>query len=118
MQHFGAPDESIWIGVLRLQFRVAGARSLKDKRRVVAQLKDRLVARHKVSVAEVGWLDEHVRGVVAVAVVGNDARVLRSTLDTIVSGVGSWSEALIEDVSIDVMRPWNESGAEGYDSPG
>ncbi len=114
---FGAPDESIWVGVLRLQFRVPGARSLKDKRRVLAQMKDRIAARHKVSVAEVGWLEEHVRGVVAVSVIGNDAQVLRSTLDTIVHGVGTWSEALIEDASIEVMRPWNESAAERYNAP-
>jgi uncharacterized protein YlxP (DUF503 family) len=114
---FGAPDESIWVGVLRLQFRVPGARSLKDKRRVLAQLKDRIAARHKASVAEVGWLEEHVRGVVAVSVIGNDARVLRSALDTIVHGVGSWSEALIEDATIEVMRPWNDDAAGRYNAP-
>jgi uncharacterized protein YlxP (DUF503 family) len=36
-----APDESIWVGVLRLSLLIPGARSLKDKRRVVAQLRDR-----------------------------------------------------------------------------
>jgi hypothetical protein len=43
--------------------------------------------------------------------------VLRSTLDTIVHGVGTWSEALIEDASIEVMRPWNENAAERYNAP-
>ena len=40
-----------------------------------------------------------------------------STLETIVHGVGTWSEALIEDASIEVMRPWNEDAAERYNAP-
>jgi hypothetical protein len=42
--------------------------------------------------------------------------VLRAALDTIVHGVSTWSEALIEDASIEVMRPWNESAAERYNA--
>jgi uncharacterized protein YlxP (DUF503 family) len=84
---------------------------LKDKRKVVAQLRDRLTARHRVAVAEVGWLEDAVRGVVAVSMVGNDAQHVRASLDALAHQIAQWSAALIEDVAIDVMRPWDEGGS-------
>ena len=103
--YFPAPDESIWVGVARLVLVVPGARSLKDKRRAVAAVRDRLKARRNVSVAEVGHLEDHTRAVVAVSMVGNDARFVRSALDALVHEVGGWNAALIEAADVTVMRP-------------
>ena len=44
------------IGVLQLELEVIDAMSLKDKRRVVLSLKDRIAHGHNVSIAEVGAL--------------------------------------------------------------
>ena len=102
-----APDESIWVGLLRLGLVVPGSRSLKDKRRAVAQIRDRLRARHHLSVAEVGHLDHTMRAVIAVAMVANDARFLRSTLDGLRAEIQGWSVALIDDASLDISRPFD-----------
>ena len=77
-----APDEQIWIGVLRLEIAFPFSRSKKDKRRQVAKLRDRFRARYNLSIAEVGHLENNQRTVIAIAVVGNDAKNLRSFLDT------------------------------------
>ena len=45
------------IGLVEARLRIMGARSLKDKRRVVRSLKDRVLHRMNVSVAEVGDQD-------------------------------------------------------------
>lgn len=100
-----APDEQLWVGVLRLGLVVPGARSLKDKRRAVAQLRDRLRARHNLSVAEVGHLDSPLRAVMAVSMVANDPRFLRSALDALVHDIQNWSMALIESSDVEVLRP-------------
>ena len=101
---FEAPDESCWVGVLRL---VLGfpAPDLKDKRRVVAQYRDRLRARKNLSVAEVGHHDEHGSSVMAVASVSNDQRLLRSVLDQVAFDVGTWRSVLVVDTWVDVARP-------------
>ena len=99
-----APDESLWVGVLRLGLVVPGSRSLKDKRRAVAQLRDRLRARHNLSVAEVGHLDSTIRAVIGVSMVGNDARFVRSALDALRADIQSWSMALVEDAHVSVHR--------------
>jgi len=46
--------------------------SLKDKRRVVKSLKDRIAHGHNVSIAEVGALDEHRRSIIGIAMVANE----------------------------------------------
>ncbi len=44
------------IGIYTLELHLPGARSLKDRRQVLRRLKDRLRARHNLSIAE---LEEH-----------------------------------------------------------
>jgi uncharacterized protein YlxP (DUF503 family) len=61
------------VGLLVLLLRVPGARTLKDKRRVVRGLLDQVAARFRVSVAEVGALDSPGRARVAAAAVSGDA---------------------------------------------
>ena len=78
-----APAEQVHLGVLRIVLRIPGSRSLKDRRRVVASLRDRVAARHHAWLAEVGHLENLEAAVLAVSVVGNDARLLRSRLDQI-----------------------------------
>lgn len=98
-----APDEAIWIGTLRLVLRVPGSRSLKDKRRAILSVRDRLVARHHVSVAEVGHLDNHDMAVLAVAAVGNDSRLLRSRLDAIRGEADGRADVLLVDSQVDII---------------
>ena len=74
------------VGVLQLELSVPEAMSLKDKRRVIKSLKDRL-ARHNISVAEVDQLDEHRLCTLAVAMVSNDRRFTDSCLSKIVDEV-------------------------------
>jgi len=72
------------VGSLRVELAVLGAVSLKDKRRVVKGLKDRLSHKFNVSVAEVDALDVHQQAVLGVAMVSNDSRFVQSCLDKVV----------------------------------
>jgi len=62
------------VGVLRIRLGVFEALSLKDKRRVVKGLKDRLAARHNISISEVDDLDHRQAATLAMAMVANQAR--------------------------------------------
>jgi len=75
------------IGALRLKLAIFGATSLKDKRRAIKSLKERLAGRFNVSVAEVGSLDHRQQAEMAVVMVANDRRFVESCLDTIVDYV-------------------------------
>jgi uncharacterized protein YlxP (DUF503 family) len=75
------------VGVLQLDLSIPDARSLKDKRSTIKSIKDRLGVRHNVSVAEVDYLDEHQRCMMAVAMVANNRRFIDECLSKIVDEV-------------------------------
>lgn len=110
-----APDESCWIGILRLALRVPGSRSLKDKRRAVSQIRDRLRSRHNLSVSETGHLEDHGRAILTIALVANDQRFVQSVLDGIAHEVGQWRAALVEHASVVTFRPGDETDENQYD---
>jgi uncharacterized protein YlxP (DUF503 family) len=72
------------VGVLQIEVEIPDSFSLKDKRRVVQGLKDRIAHAHNVSVAEVAALDEHRRSILGFAMVGNDTRYIESALSKLV----------------------------------
>jgi len=91
------------IGVLQLELSIDDAMSLKDKRRVIKSIKDRIAARHNVSIAEVGALDEHRRSVVAVAMVANDARYVEGALSKLVDFVRANGNVGLDDYQIELL---------------
>ncbi|MFP5284281.1 MAG: DUF503 domain-containing protein [Thermoanaerobaculia bacterium] len=57
------------IGISVFELHLPSSRSLKDKRRVVKSLIDRMHQRYRVSIAETGFHDLHQRAEIAMAVV-------------------------------------------------
>jgi len=73
------------VGTLEMFLLLRGAQSLKDKRRVVKSLKEKLRNRFEVSVAEVDGQDRIQQAVIGVAVVGNERRHIESVLTHVVN---------------------------------
>jgi len=92
------------VGVVRVELRIHGASFFKDRRAVVRRIRDRLRARHNVSVAEVGRQEVWQRatlGVAAVSLAADDAARLLSRLrteieDLLPGGVLDWEEEILE----------------------
>lgn len=78
-----APDEALWVGVVRLVLHIPRSLSLKDRRGAVQSVVRRIEARHHVACAEVGHLENPGAAVVAATVVGNDQRLLRARMEAI-----------------------------------
>jgi uncharacterized protein YlxP (DUF503 family) len=91
------------VGVLQLELYIGDAMSLKDKRRVIKSLKDRIAHGHNVSVAEVGALDHHRRSIVAVAMVSNDSGYVEGALSKLVDFVRTVSKAELVEYQIDLL---------------
>ena len=87
------------VGVLRLEFMIPDARTLKDKRRVVKSIKDRLAHLFNISIAEVDALDKCQRAVLGVAMVANEGHFIHSCLDKIVDWVRHQRRVTLLDVS-------------------
>jgi len=91
------------VGVLRVRLAIFEALSLKDKRRVTRSLKDRLAARHNVSVAEVDDLDPRQAATLGVALVANEARFAESALAKIVDELRVYPHASLLDYDIELL---------------
>jgi uncharacterized protein len=98
-----APDEKIWIGILRLEIAFPYARSKKDKRRQIEKLRSRYRARYNLSIAEVGHLENIKRSVIAISVVGNDSKKLRSFLDIRGSETHSIIDGSLQSIHIKIF---------------
>lgn len=75
------------VGTLELIIVVRESHSLKDKRRVVKALKDRVRERFNVSIAEVGELDSRQKALLGVSCVGNERRHIEGLLCHVVNFV-------------------------------
>lgn len=75
------------VGSLLVRLLLREARTLKDKRQVVRSIKDRLRQGFNVSVAEVDAEDKCQQVVLGIAMVGNEAYHVRTTLEKIVEAL-------------------------------
>ena len=91
------------VGVLRAELAILEAVTLKDKRRVIKSIKDRIISRHKVSVAEVDRMDQRQGAVLAVAMVANDSRFVQSCLDKIADELRMARSATLVDYQVNVV---------------
>ncbi len=91
------------VGVLQLELNIGDAMSLKDKRRVVLSLKDRIAHSHNVSIAEVGALDEHRRAIIGIAMVANDRAYVEGGLSKLVDFVKTVPSVNLIDYQIELL---------------
>lgn len=91
------------IGVLTARLAVYGSMSLKDKRRVVKSLKERIHHRFNASIAETGGLDSRQSAVLSAAVVSNETQHVESCLQQIVNFMGGHRGATLVDYDIEIL---------------
>jgi uncharacterized protein YlxP (DUF503 family) len=100
----------MFIGVSRIVLAIPGARSLKDKRRVVHAFRDRVRARLSVSISEVGELELYQRATLGVAVVARDSPHCSSLLSDVERAARGLREAWVSDVASEII-PMGLGGA-------
>jgi uncharacterized protein len=91
------------IGILKLQVSVFDSFSLKDKRRVIKSLKDRIHHTFFVSIAEVEHQDSIRTSILGVALVTNERRFADSVLSKIVDFVRKIPQLSLVDYEIELL---------------
>lgn len=72
------------IGVCIVDLSIAGSQSLKEKRRVIKSVKDRVRNKFNVSIAEIGNLDRHQLGTLGIASISNSNRQVNRVLSKVI----------------------------------
>jgi hypothetical protein len=92
------------LGQLTLHLHLPACASLKEKRGRIKPLIARLHREFNISAAEMDLQDKWQEAVIACAVVGNDAVVLRQSLQTVEKWVtGNWPDGMVLDSKIEVI---------------
>ncbi len=93
----------MFTGTAKVCIHLQGVETLKDKRRIVKSLIERLKSRFNVSAAEIDRLDNRQMAVIGFAVVSNDRTFTVSQLDTIMNFIYNDGRFYVGDVKTDVF---------------
>jgi uncharacterized protein YlxP (DUF503 family) len=84
----------VTVGIARLTIFIPDSHSLKEKRMVLRRIKDRTRQKFNVAIAEVEDNDVWQRGVIGLALLGNERRFVESALDEVVRFVRGEAEVV------------------------
>ena len=93
----------MFVGVLQVELSIPAAFSLKDKRRVIKSLLERIRREFLVAAAEVDGLDTWNRSGIGIAYVANERRRAESQLQHVLNALERESDAIVMDAQIEVM---------------
>jgi len=91
------------VGLLSVDLLISDALTLKDRRRVVKSLLDRLANRHNVSVADLGPDNAPHHASLAVACVANETSHVHTVLNAALRLIESEPRVVVERCSITVL---------------
>lgn len=91
------------IGVLSIRLIIRSSRSLKEKRRVIKSLKDRVRNRFNVSIAEIGMQDNRQCAVIGIAMTGCDRRFVNETLSSIINFFSLFTQIELIDYDMEFL---------------
>jgi hypothetical protein len=91
------------VGTLIIQIPLPGIGSLKDKRRIVKSLVERLQSRFNVSAAEVEAQDSHRIAVIGLAAVANDGAFVGRQLDTILDFIRNDNRIVVGKIDREIF---------------
>ena len=92
------------LGVMKVVLQVPMAHSLKEKRAVVKSLKERMMARFNVSVAEVADQDLHQRATIGVAFVALESKNADAKLQKLEDFIETHDGAVVIDLEKEILH--------------
>ncbi len=91
------------VGVCTLHLRLLDNHSLKEKRRIMNSIKDRVRSKFNVSIAEVDSLDKWQLATLGIACVSNESKFVNSVLSNVVSFIEETNLAEVIDFDMEIF---------------
>jgi uncharacterized protein YlxP (DUF503 family) len=91
------------VAILQFSMQIPSSFSLKDKRRVVNALKEKIRAKYNVSIAEIENQDQWDVATFGVAMAGSDARYVNGAMDKLLETLAGWPEAELMDHQLEIL---------------
>ena len=91
------------VGILQTELAIDWAVSLKDKRRIVSSLKNRLHREYQVSIAEVDQQDKHRLAVLGITMASNSVSHCQRVLDQVLKKLSNAKDCVVSDHRIEIL---------------
>ena len=92
------------VGLMRLEIYIRSSRSLKDKRRIIKSLIEKVKCEFRnLSVSEVGSNDLWKRSEIGIVIVSNDTQFVNSSLDGVLNYLKSGSSYEVISNNIELI---------------
>lgn len=91
------------IGTLTVELFIFGSRTLKDKRRVLKSILDRVKSKFNVSIAEIDGHDRWQRSVLGIACVSNQVTHAQSVLSNVEKFISLQGDAEIVSLHTEII---------------
>ncbi len=91
------------IGTLSIRVVMRSSRSLKDKRRIIKALKDRIKNKFNVSISETNAQDNHKYSIISVAMIGTDRQYVNSKLTSLINFFRFFPQIELVDYELELI---------------
>ncbi|RME61471.1 MAG: DUF503 domain-containing protein [Candidatus Dadabacteria bacterium] len=92
---------TVHLALLTAEFYFEGVSSIKERRRKLNSIKERLKNKFNISVVEVGDSDKWQRAALVISMVSSDKSYLNSSIDKIIQWCRSLPDAYVTDYSLE-----------------
>jgi hypothetical protein len=91
------------IGSLSIRLAIRSSRSLKDKRRIIKSLKDRIRNKFNVSISETNAQDSLKSSEISIAMVGTDKQYVNSVLSSLINSFRFFPQVDLVDYELELF---------------
>ncbi len=91
------------VGILQVRLSIDWAENLKDKRRVVSSLKDRLHREYMVSVAEVDTQEDPRTATLGIVMATASTRHAQSVLDRVLNRITAERDCVVSESACEIL---------------
>lgn len=92
------------VGVLKIEFHLHDNRSLKEKRKIVKSMVDKVKHKFNVAIAEVGSNDKWQKVELGITTIGNDRCHIDASLNNVLAFLDSMYLADIVDLKTEIFN--------------
>ncbi|MCP3872990.1 MAG: DUF503 domain-containing protein [Desulfobacteraceae bacterium] len=92
------------VGTGKIKFRLYDVNSLKEKRKIVKPIINRIKNKFNISIAETNFNDSHNWAEIGFSIIGNDGRLINSKLDKVINMADDIGLAMIADTQIEIIH--------------
>ena len=92
------------VGTGKVTFRLYDIHSLKQKRKIITSMTQRLKNKFNISIAETGLNDDLAWSEIGFSITGNDRQKINSVTDRIIEMLDGSGDALMVDTKIEIIN--------------